>query len=77
MLVIIVLFLFCTRNQQLYGALEFTLAAKNKADDWLIELFSLPNEYTQLKLKLQNFIQCCIGDVLYNRYEIAKNKLGL
>jgi hypothetical protein len=77
MLIIIVSFLFSKRNQQLYGAFEFTLAAENKADEWLIELFSMPYEYTEVKMKLHNFIHSCIGDVFYNRYEIAKSKLGL
>jgi hypothetical protein len=68
------LFLFNKRTQQLYGALESTLAAENKADEWLIELFSTPYEYTEVKIKLHSFIYSCIGDVFYNRYEIANSK---
>jgi hypothetical protein len=68
---------FSKRNQQLYDALLFTLAAENEADEWLIKLFFMPYEYTEVKIKLHNFIHSCIGDVFYNRCEIAKSKLGL
>jgi hypothetical protein len=77
MLITVVSFLFSKRNQQLYGALEFTLAAENKTNKWLIKLFSMPYEYTEVKIKLHSFVHSCIGDVFYNCYEIAKSKLVL
>jgi hypothetical protein len=34
--------------------LEFTLAAENKADEWLIELLLMSYEYTEVKINFHN-----------------------